>query len=95
MSVEHTTFFLIITIPLLLILWIDRKNIKTYVGLGVFSIILDLVWDPLAMYFGLWYYNSQPQVLGISVLTLLFYVHFLAFCYFFGNRLNSLVVKWK
>ena len=95
MIIDHLTFFLIITLPFLIIVWIDRGNAKTYLKLGIFAIVLDLIWDPIGLYFGLWYYNTWPQVLGISVYTLVLYLHYLTFCYFFGNKLNSLVVKWK
>lgn len=95
MPVDHSIFFLLITAPFLMILWIDRKNLRTYVQLGLFAVILDLIWDPIGIHFNLWYYNSLPQVFGVSIYTLILYVHYLTFCYFFGNRLNSLVVKWK
>jgi len=92
---DHWIFFTIMTIPLALILWYDRKNIRTYLGIGMLGLALDIVWDPIAMYFGLWYYSSWPQVFGISVYTLIMYIHYFTLCYFCSNRLASAVMKWK
>ncbi len=94
--IDHLTFFIILTAPLIILYLHDRKNIKTYISLGFLAILLDLIWDPIGIYFGLWYYNSQPQILGMSVYMLLLYIHYLSFCYFLGNKLNGLVIrKWR
>ncbi len=92
---DHLIFLLIITVPLALILWYDRKNMRAYLGIGILAIILDSVWDPIAMTFDLWYYGTYPQFLGVSVCTLLLYIHYLAFCYFFGNMLARRLEKWR
>ncbi|MCK4827378.1 hypothetical protein KA005_67225 [bacterium] len=95
MSLDHLIFLSIITVPLVIILWYDRKNVKTYLGIGLLGLGLDVIWDPLAMHFDLWYYSSFPQVFGISVYTLLLYIHYLTFWYFFGNMAAKAVTKWK
>jgi len=89
MTLEHAAFFLVVTLPLILILWIERKNVKKYVYLGVFTVILAAVWEPIGAYIGLWYYVSQPQFFGVSVLTLLLYFHWVSFSYFLGNRVSG------
>ena len=94
--VEHLTFFIVLTIPLIALYTYDRKNIVKYLGMGGLAILLDLIWDPLAISLGFWYYSSQPQIIGLSVYMLLFYIHFLSFTYFLGNKTNEWVVKkWK
>jgi hypothetical protein len=94
--IDHLTFFIVLTIPLAVLFLYDKKNIKTYLGLGLLAMALDSVWDPLAMSFGLWHYSSQPQILGMSVYMLLLYLHYLSFCFFLGNRVNDRVVKkWR
>jgi hypothetical protein len=93
--VEHLTFFIILTIPLIILYAYDRKNITRYLGIGLLALFLDLIWDPIGISIGLWYYNSQPQILGMSVYMLLLYIHYLSFCYFLGNKANVWVKKWK
>jgi len=89
-------FFVIISIPLIALYIYDKKNITKYAGIGVLAIIFDLIWDPIGMSFGLWYYSSQPQVLNMSIYMLLMYIHYLSFCYFLGNKTNEWVIKkWK
>ena len=83
---EHALYMAIITLPLIFVLWIERKSLKTYVKLGVFTIILAAIWEPIGVYTNLWIYHSHGQFLGVSVLTLLLYFHWVSFSYFIGNR---------
>jgi hypothetical protein len=92
MLAEHVSFTLAVTVPLIIILWKEKAHLRKYAVLGVFSIILASVWEPLGAYMGIWHYVSQPQFLGVSVLTLLMYFHWVCFSYFLGNRAAG---RWK
>jgi hypothetical protein len=92
MAVDHFAHFAIVTIPMLLVLWADRKNARTYASLGAFTVLLSAVWEPLGVLFGLWHYNAHPQLFGVSVLTLLNYFHWMVFSYFIGNMAAR---RWK
>jgi hypothetical protein len=82
---EDFVYLLIITLPLILVLWVDRKNLRIYVPLGIFTVILATLWEPIGVYAGLWQYFGQYQFLGVSVLTLTEYFHWVCFSYFLGN----------
>jgi hypothetical protein len=86
MLTEHILFTLVLTVPLALILYKDRKGMRDYVCLGLLTVILASVWEPVGVYMGLWYYASSPQFFGVSVLTLILYFHWICFSYFIGNR---------
>jgi FlaA1/EpsC-like NDP-sugar epimerase len=92
MLAEHSLFTLIVSVPLIIILWKERADIKTYAFLGIFTVIIASIWEPMGVYMDIWHYISQPQFLGASVLTLVMYFHWICFSYFLGNRAAG---RWK
>ncbi len=82
---QQLAYLAFLTLPLLLILCFERRFLKTYVRLGIFTVILASVWEPIGVHSGLWHYVVQPQFFGASVLTLLAYFHWMSFSYFAGN----------
>jgi len=51
----------------------------------MFTVAVAAIWEPIGIYMDIWYYNLQPQLFGVSVLTLLMYFHWMCFSYFLGN----------
>ena len=90
---EELAYFAIVTIPLLLILLYDRKNLKTYVPLGILTMFLATAWEPIGVYTDLWHYFGPQQFLGVSVITLLAYFHWMTFSYFLGNAVSRRLKK--
>lgn len=92
---RQPVFVALLTIPYIAVLWLDRKNIKKYLFLGIFALLLDILFEaPYALLLGFWTYHGEPQLLGISVWTLILYIHYLGFCYFMGNKTVEKVSKW-
>ena len=85
---EYFIYSLIATIPLILILYIDRKNLKNYVYLGILAMIMALVFEELSVVLGFWEYYSLPKIINVSIFTIINYFHYLVFCYFAGNKLS-------
>ena len=84
---RQAVFILLLTIPYAAIIWLERKNLKYYVALGVFALCADIVFEaPFAVPLGFWNYYGTAQLFGISVWTLILYIHYLGFCYFLGNK---------
>jgi hypothetical protein len=90
---EEFLYFLIVTLPLILLLWVERKNLKTYLSLGIFTMVLATVWEPIGVYTDLWHYFGLYQFLGVSIFTLLAYFHWISFSYFLGNRFGGRLKK--
>ncbi len=85
---EYFIYSLIATIPLILILYIDRKNLKNYIYLGILAVCMALVFEELSVYLSFWEFYSLPKVINVSVFTVINYFHYIVFCYFTGNRLS-------
>lgn len=80
-------FFAIATVPFLLILYHERKNIRTYLALGIFTVILALIFEEACTSLGFWSYYSEPKIIQASLLPVIMYFHYICFCYFTGNWL--------
>lgn len=83
---EHVYFFLLNFLVFVLIVAQGRKNWKDYALLGVFAMILDLIFEIIPVAAGVWSYHSKPIIFGLSLYTWLLYVPYLGFCYFSANR---------
>lgn len=90
---ENIVFFAICTIPLLLILYHERKDIKIYLALGIFTVILGIIFEEICAFLGFWSYFSEPKLLYASLLPILMYFHYICFCYFTGNWINRRLKK--
>jgi hypothetical protein len=82
---EQFAFFLIMMIPLAAVLFLERKNAKKYVYLGLFTVVLASIWEPIGVYFGVWAYNAHPQFLGVSMVTILAYFQYVCISYFLAD----------
>ena len=89
MPFPHLFFTLINFAILLVVLLIDRKNIKNYVFLGIFGLAAAFVFETATTALGFWYYHSEPKIPIISLYTWLLYVPYVSFCYFVGTKLVS------
>jgi len=85
---EYFIYSLIATIPLILILYADRKNLKNYICLGILTVCMALVFEELSVYLGFWEFHSLPKIINVSALTVVNYFHYIVFCYFAGNKLS-------
>lgn len=82
---EQLVFFLIMSLPVLLILFAERKKLGKYITLGLFTVLLASVWESIGVYFGLWEYHVYPQFLGVSIITLFAYFQFICISYFLAD----------
>lgn len=87
MPLPHLFFALFNFAVLLVVLLVDKKNIKNYVLLGIFGLAAAFVFETATTALGFWYYHSEPKVFVISLYTWLLYIPYLSFCYFIGSRL--------
>lgn len=84
---DQTTLALIATIPLIIILLIERKGWRKYVALGLFTMLLALIFESIWVFLGAWQYSIEPQILGVGVHTIIGYFHYIVFVYFTGNAI--------
>ena len=73
----------------LLLFIADRKNIRKYVLLNAIGLVLAYMFETATTYLGFWYYVSEPKIPLVSLYAWLFYVPYLSFCYYIGNRLGG------
>jgi len=88
---EHAYFFLFNFIIFLVIILLDRKKYKDYIFLGLLALLFDAVFEIFPIATGMWYYHSEPKVLGMSLYTWLLYIPYLSICYFVSNRMVKYV----
>jgi len=87
---EQWISLLLLCIPLPIVLLIDRKMIRKYILLGIFTIICATIYESITTYLGFWFHYSQPQILGgASIWTLLGYFPYISYSYFLGNKLTK------
>ncbi|MBI2176235.1 hypothetical protein HYU40_02695 [Candidatus Woesearchaeota archaeon] len=84
------TFLLLNLTGLIVIFFIDRKNIKTYIGLGLTAFALVFVIEILPLLWGFWTYHVGPKVWMYSIPVYLLFFPFISFSYFFANKIFSL-----
>lgn len=83
---EHIQFLILNFAVFLAIVFYDRKRWKAYVSLGLLAMLLDLIFEIVPIYAGIWQYHSQPMIFGLSLYVWLLYIPYLGFCYFAANR---------
>ncbi len=86
---EHYLFVVLFTIPLLVILLIERKQFKKYLSLGITVMVAAFILENTTTYLGFWHHLSTPHIPYVSVWTLILYLHYISFCYYFGNRVSK------
>ena len=84
---EHIFFVIFNFLILAIILTIDKKNIKNYLFLGLFAMLLDTFFEQVPIHAGFWFYFSDPKFLGFSLYMWILYIPYLSMCYFIGNKL--------
>jgi len=82
----HIIFFIFSMILWLIILCVDRKDIAKYLTFGALAALLAVPFELLSTWIGVWVHYSQPQVLGLSVYSILLYFPFVGFTYFLAKK---------
>ena len=85
MPLPHYLFFLVFLIPLALIFYFDKKNIKSYVILGLLTLLMAFIFENFSVSLGFWSYFSEPRVGLVALYTWGGYFYYIIFCYFLGN----------
>jgi len=83
---EHFYFFLLNFFIFLIIVLVDKKKWKDYILLGLLALLFDAIFEIIPIATGIWVYNSQPKIFGMSLYTWLLYVPYLSMCYFISNK---------
>ena len=83
------TFLLLNLAGLLVIFYVDRKNIKTYIGLGLTAFAFVFVIEILPLIWGFWTYHVGPKIWKYSIPIYLLFFPFVSFSYFFANKIFS------
>lgn len=86
---SHLLFLALNTIALIIILLIDRKNLKSYLLLSIIGLIVAFVFETVMTFYGFWQYHAEPKIPLISLYTWLMYIHYLSYCYFIGTKLGG------
>jgi len=76
---------LVTSVPLALILVFDRKNIRTYLTLGLFAIPLAAGFEEFMAFSGVFVHHLGPKLVNVAWETILLYFHYLVYSYFLGN----------
>lgn len=84
------TFLALNLAGLIAIFYIDRKNIKTYIGLGLTAFALVFIIEILPLLWGFWTYHAGPKIWRYSIPVYLLFFPFIGFSYFFANKIFSL-----
>lgn len=84
------TFLLLNLAGLLAIFFIDRKNIRTYIGLGLTAFALVFIIEILPLLWGFWTYHVGPKIWRYSIPVYLLFFPFIGFSYFLANRIFGL-----
>ena len=82
---QQWLFLLMVTVPLVMLLALDRKNIRTYVLLGLFGVACGVMFENLTTWLGFWTHITTPRLGLVSVWTAMGYFHYLCFSWFLGN----------
>ena len=77
------------TVPLALMLAYDRKNMRTYVLLGIFAVLAGTFIENLTTWLGFWTHLTYPRIGLTSVWNVGLYFHYVNFCWFIGSRLRG------
>ena len=85
LNMDYLYYALIATIILALVLYKERRYIKVYAGLGLFTMLLAFIFENIMVYLGHWTFYAEPMLLNSSLLTIVLYFHYACFCYFIGN----------
>ncbi len=89
---ELFAFVLMNIAAMLVIYYIDRKNIKTYLGLGITAFIFVAIFEMIPVIFGYWQYLAEPKIWEYPVFIFFLYFPFMAFAYFFANKIFRIEV---
>ena len=87
LGMDYLYYALIATILLAAVLYLERKHIKTYIGLGLFTMLLAFIFENLMVYLGHWVFHSEPLLLNVYLLTIILYFHYACFCFFAANMI--------
>ena len=85
---EHLLFLALNYIVFLVLIYIDKKDWKTYAFISLVGLFLAFIFENVTTYWGFWYYHSEPKVPFVSLYTLLLYVPYLSFSHFIVRRLD-------
>ena len=76
------------TVPLVAMLAYDRKNLKTYILMGIFAVICGAALENFTTWLGFWTHLSYPRVGLASAWNVGLYFHYVTFSWFIGNSLK-------
>lgn len=86
---QQIIFLMIEVAVAVVIIALDRKRLRDYILLGLFTLACAYVLETACAFLGFWQYYAEPQIPIISLYTWLAYVPYISFCYFIGNRFNK------
>ena len=86
---ESIVFVYINFFILALILFLERKEIKNYILLGIMGLIMGLIFEEFTTYFGMWYYHTEPKLWLVSIYSWILYFPYLSFCYFASKKVSK------
>jgi len=87
---QHYVFLIINIAVLLVIYYVDRKNIKTHLWLGIIAFFGAIAFEIIPLLMGFWTHYSQPKIWIFSVYSFILYFPFISISYFLGKKLFRL-----
>jgi hypothetical protein len=86
---QQVVFFAINVIVFAAVCAVDRKYLKDYLFLCLFTLAIAFVFETACTFLGFWSYNSLPKIPLISLYVWLLYAPYISFCYFVANRIGG------
>ena len=84
---EHLTFFILNLAALVVIYYIDRKNLTIHLSLGIMAFFAAIAFEIVPILGGFWVHHSTPKIGLFSVYSFLLYFPFISFSYFLANKI--------
>jgi hypothetical protein len=86
---QQAVFFAINFLILAAVCIVDKRYIRRYFLLCVFTLACAFVFETVCTFMGFWSYYALPKIPLISLSSWLLYAPYISFCYFVANRISG------